>query len=139
MAQLRDYFVEADVEHLDALRREGASPLPKLMYKMAVKFAAEYRLGLWVRSVNIQRGASVRTAVLIDTYNRDAALLGNDGHLLPIKGVEYSTGRAWACRWRKRQRASYTSLRNLEALTTEQKERKARACSCVRSRSGYVW
>ena len=128
LTELRDYFVEADVDFLHRLEDAAATPLSKSMYKTAVKFAAEYKLGLWVRSVNLGKGAAVRTGVLIETYNHDAALSGNAGLLLPIAGVEYSTGRVWAYRWRQRQRASYTSLRDQEALMTEQKQRKVTAC-----------
>ena len=78
-----------------------------------------------MRSVNLQKCTPVRTAVLIGTHNEGVALLGPAGLSLPVAGVEYSTGRVWAHRWRKRQRAAYTSLRNQEAVTTEQKEQKA--------------
>ena len=130
LAQLREYVVEADVDHVNALQGAGPTPLSQCMYKTAVQFAAEYKLGLWVRSVNLEKGSSVRTAVLIETYNQDVALSDNPGLLLPIAGVEHSRGRYWAYRWRQRQRASYTSLRNQEALTTEQKERQVSELTC---------
>ena len=127
LTQLRDYFTQADVDYLHALQDASTTPLSQCMYRMALKFAAEYKLGQWVRSVNVEKGASVRTAALIDTYNEDVALSGNADFLLPVAGVEYSTARVWAYRWRQKQRASYTSLRNQEALTTEQKQRKVTA------------
>ena len=125
LEKLREYFITADPDFLTALQDRDLTPLTQSQYCTAAKFATDYNLGKWVRTQNIEHGASVRTESLRQKYNENAALSQNAGLLLPKAGVDYSTGRNFACRWRLKHRAAYKALRTQEDITREQKHVKA--------------
>ena len=127
LERLHRYFVEEDADYLDALRNPETTCLSPSAYRLALRAAKEYKLGLWVRAQNLQ-GKSVQSHALIDRYNDPAS-----GDSLPvplpwIPQTEFATGRQWAMRWRRRQGGLFGKLRTCSAVTRDEKRDKVLAC-----------
>ena len=67
LQHLRNIFLEADLDALDALRGPERTSLPPSAFACAARFA---RLGMWVRERNLA-GAPVRTPFLIDEFQKE--------------------------------------------------------------------
>ena len=128
---LRTFFIESDVQEIDAMQDPAHTCLSRPMYATAQKFAAEYMLGQWVRTQNLTTGMALRTASLIQEFNGRVEAASLDTMLQRIPGIESSTGRSWACRWRTKQRARFGPMRTRQPLTTDDKREKV-SCQCYK-------
>ncbi len=124
--RLRHFFIEADPAFICALQDRDTTSLSPEAFRTAVKIAAEYQLGLWVRNENLL-GAAVRTTTMIEEFNTVIASRQWPHPLQRIGSSDASTGRNWAFRWRKRNGAKFGKLKVQEDVSLEEKRDKALA------------
>jgi len=130
MVILEDRFLSLEPETIAALDfcknpKQKASAVAR-----ARSFVKEHLLAEWVRKRNVQDGAVVRTAVLVDEFNRSLAVSG--GPLMPIDRPPSAFGfkvpqqdRKWAQRWRRRHNGKHGHLGTTEPMTLAEKRAKA--------------
>ena len=125
LQRLRNIFLEADLDALDALRDPERTSLPPSAFACAARFAQEYRLGMWVRERNLA-GASVRTPFLIDEFQKKLESSPPPVQLRAVPEMADDKGRQWAVRWRRSQGAVFGKIRTQEPITTAESREKAR-------------
>jgi hypothetical protein len=127
LLRLQMFFREADLEFLDELRDPSRTSLSAAAFATAAPPAEEYKLGGWVRALNLD-GTAIRTARLIVEYQRRIAEQPPSVRLRSVPWTANSTGRNWAFRWRRSQGAMFGKLRTEDDVTLPEKREKARGC-----------
>ena len=121
--RLRDFFIEADLDFLDALRDPDQTSLSASAFDTASRAAEDFKLANWVRQQNLA-GNAIRTSRLIEMYTEQ---LHTHPPPVPPKSQPTHTdnmGRLWAHRWRATQGAVFGKLRTEEDITVEEKRLK---------------
>ena len=124
-AELKKLLDEVPPSEVSIWTDPVSSPLPRSCLETALKWSQGYKLKEHVRRANVDYGAPVRSARLIEHYN---AKLNEDGleSLLPqVAPVENWNGRAWCKRWRIRHGASVGCLRTREPVPLSEKRAQA--------------
>ena len=123
LLRLRDFFIEADLDFLDALRHPERTSLSASAFRTASSAAEEFKLAEWVRRENLA-GNAIRTPRLIDKYTHQIA--EQPPPVAPRSQPSHTNtlGRLWAHRWRMSQGAVFGKLRTEEAITVEDKRAK---------------
>ena len=117
LERLRNIFLEADLDALDALRDPERTSLPPSAFACAARVAEEYRLGMWVREQNLA-GASVRTPFLIDEFQKKLDSKPPPVQLRAVPQIANNTGRSWALRRRRSQGVVFGKIRTQEPIAT---------------------
>ena len=103
----------------------ASSPLPRTCLRTALKWSQEAKLKTHVRTANVEYGAPVRSARLIDEYNTKLDEGSLDGVLPVIPSVCTTWGRKWSEKWRRRHGASLGCLRTKEPVPLLEKRNQA--------------
>ena len=142
LLRLQFFFTEADLQFLDELRDPSRTSLSAAAFATAARAAEEYKLGSWVRAVNLD-GTAIRTPRLIAEYQRRLAEQPPPVLLRSVPWTDNSTGRNWALRWRRPQGAMFAKLRIEDDVTLPEKREKAGGCvvtqwsSCFSDAGGF--
>ena len=115
---------EADLFCLDALRDPSRTALSASAFATAARVAEEYKLGGWVRAINLD-GTAIRTPRLLAEYHRRLAEQPPPVPLRSVAWTHTSTGRNWAWRWRRSQGAMLAKIRVEADVTLPEKREKA--------------
>ena len=103
----------------------ASSPLQRSCLRTALKWSQEAKLKTHVRTANVEYGAPVRSARLIDEYNAKLHEDSLNRALAPVATVETTKGRQWSCRWRLRHGATIGCLRTKEPVPLLEKRNQA--------------
>ena len=120
LERLHKYFVEEDPDFLNALRGPDTTSLSPSAFRLALRAAKEYRLGLWVRQQNMA-GKAVRSSALIARYNGPATGSSLPRPLPQVPQTEFSTVRNWAMRWRRSQGDIFGQITTASAISRDEK------------------
>ena len=74
----------------------ASSPLPRTCLRTALKWSQEAKLKTHVRTANVEYGAPVRSARLIDVYNAKLHEDSLNSALALVASVETTKGRQWS-------------------------------------------
>ena len=103
----------------------SSSPLPRSCLRTAMKWSQGFKLKTHVRTANVEYGAPVRSARLIDAYNAKLHEDSLNAELHQVAPVETIKGRMWCYRWRQRHGGSIGCLRTKEPVSLVEKRNQA--------------
>ena len=125
--RLENFFLQSDV-HVLATWTDPQSRVARTALAAAKAFVKSYELALWVRDLNVEYGATVRTPTLIGRYNSEIGShvsFSADAALHPVLGLGLSGNRMWAYRWRLKYGGKFGSLRAQDPLPLPTRRAKA--------------
>ena len=117
-------FLEVDVDELARLTDRGDPSEPAAMMK-AVSLVEEWRLAVWVRSLNSEQGVAPSTSSVLQRLEERRASLPEGFRPAAVGRSAQAKARMWCRRWRLRWGGRHARIRLREDVTLTELRDKA--------------
>ena len=124
-AELKRLYDEVPPPEVTLWTNPLSSPLPPSCLQTALKWSQGFKLMMHARTANVEYGASVRSARLIEQYNAKLHEDALQSILPPVSSLQTYTGVKWCERWRNHHGASIGKLRVREPVPLFEKRNQA--------------